>query len=240
MDLLPLTYLLACGMASPSSLRPGRRTYYPALLASSILFMCSYGGMLVSRFPLIDPWLVEKIPTFVLGISTLFPRIRNNTLFAVCFFMTRIVFHIVLGISFLFEENRKAVTGGSYIPALLLVCIFPFHVTWFVGCIKGFILRARRKTTPVSVSLTKSVALGPSPAPSSVPFILPAHLRRFSHRRSTFERALQSFQYDSRESPASKSMTISHVVFTYMPRRETLYEWVGLGQKQRRRTMTGG
>lgn len=167
---------------------------------------------------------------------------RNNTLFAVCFFTTRIIFHIVLGVSFVFEENRRAVTDGSYIPAILLASTFPFHVIWFVGCIKGFICRARRKTTPVS--LTQVVALGPSPAPScgrlsSVSLIPFALFGRLSQRHQTFEGRFRSVQYRFLEIPIPRHMTIPSAVSAYLPRREALYERVGLGQEQRRKILTG-
>jgi hypothetical protein len=40
-------------------------------------------------------WL-PQLPTFPLSLSTLFPRTRSNTLFALSFIATRIVFHLVL------------------------------------------------------------------------------------------------------------------------------------------------
>ncbi|KAJ6463125.1 hypothetical protein C8R47DRAFT_1225248 [Mycena vitilis] len=39
---------------------------------------------------------VMELPTFLLGLSTLIPRLRSNALFALAFFATRIVFHVVL------------------------------------------------------------------------------------------------------------------------------------------------
>ncbi|KAJ7670062.1 hypothetical protein DFH06DRAFT_1372759, partial [Mycena polygramma] len=39
---------------------------------------------------------VMELPTFLLGLSTLLPRLRSNVLFALAFFATRIVFHVVL------------------------------------------------------------------------------------------------------------------------------------------------
>ncbi|KAG6826908.1 hypothetical protein H0H92_013933 [Tricholoma furcatifolium] len=160
--------------------------------------------------------------------------------------MTRILFHIIMAISFAFEENRLAQTDGSYVPSILLTCILPLHVTWFVGCIKGFIRRAKGQAqiTSTPPASPVDVAHGPSPAPSSTrPTSLPpSHapaprlLRlRLSHRRQSFERALRSFRYDFLESPTSKRILISNAVSAYMPRRETLYEWIGLGQRRRRR-----
>ncbi|KAG5717415.1 hypothetical protein E4T56_gene7691 [Termitomyces sp. T112] len=79
-----------------------------------------------------------EIPTFVLGISTLFPQLRCDSLFAVCFFMTRILLHIVLG-------------------------ILPLHLLWFMKCIKRFICRARR-TIPVPHPPSVTGNLTPRPS----------------------------------------------------------------------------
>ncbi|ESK92493.1 hypothetical protein Moror_4464 [Moniliophthora roreri MCA 2997] len=55
-----------------------------------------------------------ELPIFILGLSILAPRTRSNILFAATFFLTRIVFHIVLG------------------------------VNWFYGCLQGFLRRYRK------------------------------------------------------------------------------------------------
>ena len=39
---------------------------------------------------------VMELPTFILGLSTLVPRLRSNVLFAVTVCATRIAFHLVL------------------------------------------------------------------------------------------------------------------------------------------------
>ncbi|KAG6853760.1 hypothetical protein C0991_001590 [Blastosporella zonata] len=127
----------------------------------------------------------------------------------------------------------------------MLTCIFPLHVTWFVGCIKGFLRRAHQSTPPaVAVA---GVVSEPSPAPSATrptkhisdatTPLLPLPPRpfrlRLSHRRQSFERALRSFRYDFLESPTSKRLLISNAVSAYIPRREVLYEWVGLRRRRR-------
>lgn len=90
-----------------------------------------------------------EVPTFFLGFMTLYPELRSNVVFAVAFFLTRILFHIVLGVSYFLQDNRTHATGGSLIPSLLLASIFPLHAMWFYGCIKGFIRRASKRHTPV-------------------------------------------------------------------------------------------
>ena len=80
----------------------------------------------------------------------LHPDLRSNTVFAVSFFLTRILFHFFLCISYFLHDNRTQATGGSYLPSLLLAIIFPLHATWFYGCIQGFYRRASQRHTPTS------------------------------------------------------------------------------------------
>ncbi|KAF5371445.1 hypothetical protein D9757_010013 [Collybiopsis confluens] len=104
-----------------------------------------------------------EFPTFVLGIAAVFPRLRSNVFFAVSFFVTRILFHIVLVYNYYLPKNRPlspsalsafrslssfAVEGspiGSTAPAVILACVFPMHASWFMGCLQGFKKRAKAK-----------------------------------------------------------------------------------------------
>ena len=103
------------------------------------------GGTVLPCFLPHFPLLLSptKLPTFILGISFLYPRLRSNIAFAVAFFMTRIAFHVVMFISYLIPYNRASVTGGSYLPSAILAGVFPMHVMWFKGCVQGFIKRNR-------------------------------------------------------------------------------------------------
>ena len=92
----------------------------------------------------------NKVPTFFLGFMTLHSDFRSNTLFAVAFFLTRILFHVILCISYFLHDNRTQTTGGSYLPSLILATIFPVHAMWFYGCLKGFFRRASQRHTPIS------------------------------------------------------------------------------------------
>jgi len=204
-----------------------------------------------------------EIPTFVLGISSLYPQLRNNVMFAVTFFATRIVLHAVLAFSYYSFENRLATTDGSLVPAFILALIFPLHLTWFAGCIKGFIRRAASRRiestpTPRVVSLNIERAVPPerhiSPVaagsrtvskPSEVPLsyvperpseVSPPFKIRLSHRRKSFERAVRSLQLDFLVLPSSSTLSASKVSFSgkvaeYLPGREAVYDYVGLGKK---------
>jgi len=93
---------------------------------------------------------VMEIPTFVLGLGSIISRLRSDVIFALCFFTTRIVYHIVLAVSLAIQHDA---IGGSFVPAIIMAGIFPLHAFWFVGCIKGFLERA--KTVEKSVPVTR-------------------------------------------------------------------------------------
>lgn len=80
-----------------------------------------------------------QIPTFVLASASLDPRLRSDAVFATTFFLTRIVLHVALGISLI--ARRVEVIDGSLGPGAIMACIFPLHVFWFTGCVKGFVKR---------------------------------------------------------------------------------------------------
>ncbi|KAJ7620199.1 hypothetical protein FB45DRAFT_799423 [Roridomyces roridus] len=93
-----------------------------------------------------------EFPTFLLGLSTLFPRTRSNIAFAVSFFATRIVLHITLMYSLALPANRP---GGSLGPSLILLTAFPMHAMWFWGCLKGF---ARRRVARIPAAKSTSTS----------------------------------------------------------------------------------
>ncbi|KAL0071114.1 hypothetical protein AAF712_001672 [Marasmius tenuissimus] len=85
-----------------------------------------------------------EFPTFILGLSILAPKTRSNVLFAVVFFLTRILFHIILAITYALPDVRQHVTRGSFAISGILLGVLPLHVSWFVGCLKGFVRRAKK------------------------------------------------------------------------------------------------
>ncbi|KAJ7778915.1 hypothetical protein B0H16DRAFT_1683226 [Mycena metata] len=86
-----------------------------------------------------------ELPTLLLGLSTLLPPLRSNTLFALAFLLTRILLHLVLLLSY-------ARTPATRVPALILAGVFPLHVMWFAGCVRGFVRRFRARVAKVVVA----------------------------------------------------------------------------------------
>lgn len=177
-----------------------------------------------------------------MGITTLYPRFRSNSLFAILFFMTRIVLHIILALSYFFRKNRMYATDGSFVPAAILTLIIPLHVTWFIGCMKGFIRRAGEKCSvqpppiislDISVEEVNSLNKGSKSAhnlPSPRPFKL-----GLSRRRQSIEKIFRSFGLDVLESPSTvpPRILLSSTMFAYIPPRQTVFEYVGLGKGKR-------
>jgi len=67
--------------------------------------------------------MIEELPTFLLSIGSFNNSFRNDTLFGISFFITRIVFHIIL--MFLFRNNEFQFI--FYIPLFTLI----LHLYWF-------------------------------------------------------------------------------------------------------------
>ena len=95
-----------------------------------------------------------QLPTFLLAISSLYPRLRSNIAFAVAFFVTRILLHIIWCISYFMPTNRIHTTGGSILPSVMLAGVFPLHALWFRGCVKGFIKRHKEDRAPARKVVT--------------------------------------------------------------------------------------
>ncbi|KAJ7054240.1 hypothetical protein C8F01DRAFT_1235389 [Mycena amicta] len=85
---------------------------------------------------------IMELPTFLLGLGTLLPRLRSDNLFGVLFFLTRIALHLVLIFTYCLSTHRP---HGSIAPALILSSVFPLHAMWFLGCVKGFVRRANKR-----------------------------------------------------------------------------------------------
>jgi hypothetical protein len=180
--------------------------------------------------------------------------------FAVAFFLTRILFHIILGVSYFLHDNRTQILGGSFVPSILLAMIFPLHAMWFYGCIQGFIRRAASGHTPVStIPDTPSVdqKVNPPPPesqskrtrrsrPSSKPVDNQYNVRlanttpspAFSDYDSKLERSkLRSRRFYSRSLSLSSNDSRSSVtgrlrtkLYASLPNREVVFDYVGLGR----------
>ncbi|TFK32379.1 hypothetical protein BDQ12DRAFT_504141 [Crucibulum laeve] len=167
-----------------------------------------------------------QIPTFILGITSLYPHLRSNLLFALAFFSTRILFHLVLIVSFLLPESRMQTVGGSYVPAAVLAMIFPLHAMWFSGCIKGFYKRAHKKVEIIpsvialdmySDDVSTGVPSTPKDSRQTHTAIIPIARRR------------QSYGNEAREREDGTGLVLVGG-YVSLPGRETVFDFVGLGR----------
>ena len=186
----------------------------------------------------------------------LHPYFRSDIVFAVAYFLTRILFHIVLGISYFLHDNRTQATGGSYLPSILLATIFPMHVMWFYGCIKGFYRRASQRRA--SLSTVDEVGISPvdrkvSPPPETQSKrAAPSHPSSkvvgstdttpsptFTTQDSKLEHSkLRSRRFYSRsvnlsstnDSRSSVTGKLRTRLYASLPNREVVFDYVGLGR----------
>jgi len=173
---------------------------------------------------------VMEIPTFVLALGSIAPHLRSDVLFAVCFFVTRIAFHIALCASLVVQ--RHSVTSGSLGPAIIMACIFPLHAHWFSGCINGFLKRAKAAEKPVSAA--KPPANGVSSERRIMPIIsgpvsLYASRMSLARRRTALRTAMRA-RWDqlSAWKASGRLGEMQRRVRAALPGRERVYQYVGL------------
>ena len=190
---------------------------------------------------------------------TLHPDFRSNTAFAIAFFLTRILFHIILGISYFLHDNRTLTTGGSYLPSLLLATILPLHVMWFYGCIQGFYRRASQRHTPIDevIPVHSDRKVSPPPEtqskcadqsrPNTSSVVDNRHNARStdttpSSTFATFDSKLErtklrsrrfysrSISLSSNDSRSSVTGKLRTKLYASLPNREVVFDYVGLGR----------
>ena len=87
--------------------------------------------------------LSMEIPTCLLSASFLWPKLRNDALYVVLFFWTRIALHAALLLESVLPRGRHGAMGGSFTPACLFLAAFIMHAQWFLSSAKGAIRRVR-------------------------------------------------------------------------------------------------
>lgn len=79
-------------------------------------------------YPLYLLHMMSELPTFLLSIGSFDNCLRNDNLFGLTFFSTRIVYHLILTI--VFRQNRLLLG--------LSLAAFGLHVYWFYGWYKKY------------------------------------------------------------------------------------------------------
>lgn len=165
---------------------------------------------------------VMEVPTFVLAVGSLNSRFRSDVLFALSFFTTRIILHLFLCASMV--VSRHDVTNDSYVPGVIVACIFPLHAFWFYGCLKGFVKRAKSgKPQPVKQgSVTISTSLLGSTSSRARSWMLP-------RRRGSLRQAVRAWDRLGLRNAAGRFGDVQRRLRASLPAaREQVYSYVGL------------
>ncbi|WWC60918.1 uncharacterized protein I303_103494 [Kwoniella dejecticola CBS 10117] len=83
---------------------------------------------------------IMELPTFDLGMSNLFPSLRNNIRFLSSFFIFRILYHVIYLVD-VARPHSRSYMGGSWVPTIMLGLALMMHVSWFKGGLTGYIKR---------------------------------------------------------------------------------------------------
>lgn len=89
-------------------------------------------------YPLFLLHMMSELPTFLLSIGSFDSSLRNDNLFGATFFLTRIVYHIILTTIFKLKSNM---IFGFSLASLGL------HIYWFYGWFKKYGLKIFKQTT---------------------------------------------------------------------------------------------
>lgn len=189
-----------------------------------------------------------QIPTLILALGSIAPRLRSDIIFSVSFFTTRIVLHIALCISLILQ--RWDVTNGSFGPAIVMACILPLHAHWFTGCIKGLLKQAKAAEKSVPVKLPVNIISLPGTSrvrirlliglsslsserpitPSvSVPVALYTSRASLARRRTALRMAVRA-RWDQLKlwKTSGRFNDMQRRVRAALPARDRVYQYVGL------------
>ena len=97
-------------------------------------------SLYVGVYPLYLLNMLSELPTFLLSIGSFDSRLRNDNLFGLTFFLTRILYHVLL--TWMFRKNKLILSVS--LAALGL------HVYWFVGWVKKYWCSSKQEPTSKS------------------------------------------------------------------------------------------
>lgn len=104
-------------------------------------------SLYTGAFPIYLLHMLSEAPTLLLSIGSFHEKFRNDNLFGLVFFLTRIVYHIVLTIIF---RKNKLVLGIS-------LAALGMHIYWFYGWFKKYGIDYFTKKSKKVISKTKKI-----------------------------------------------------------------------------------
>lgn len=90
----------------------------------------------IGMFPMYLLHMLSELPTFLLSIGSFDSTLRDDNLFGLTFFITRIVYHIIL--TWMFRDNTVILS--------LSLATLGMHIYWFSGWIKKYFLAQKEDT----------------------------------------------------------------------------------------------
>ena len=91
-----------------------------------------------------------------MALGILAPSMRSNFWFAVSFFATRIVLHVLLLFEYAQADARNYLLKGSWAPVIILFTAFLLHVSWFYKCLKGNLRRIGKQYKVQTTAIVSS------------------------------------------------------------------------------------
>ena len=113
--------------------------------------------------------LYSQIPTLDLGLSNLFPQVRNDLRFLTSFFVIRIALNLFM----VFDCSRSTsrdMFDNAWMPTAMLSLALLLHVMWFKGGVTGYLRRhAKTASQPLKDPVMKAADRIDSTVDSGLP-----------------------------------------------------------------------
>ncbi|ORX33755.1 hypothetical protein BD324DRAFT_584583 [Kockovaella imperatae] len=126
---------------------------------------------MVSESPVFLIAGIMEVPTLDLGLSNLFPQVRNDVRFLSSFFIIRIVFNLYFALDCA-RPSSRVIFDNAWMPTVMLSLALCLHVMWFKGGIVGYLKRQSKTSKSGSTSAVSEIMENPGlsiPATDSCP-----------------------------------------------------------------------
>lgn len=114
-------------------------------LHHSIYTIVNMLSLYTGIFPFYLLQMTSELPTFLLALGSFDSNLRNDNLFGLTFFSTRIVYHIIL--TWMFRKHTL------YLP--LSLAALSLHIYWFYGWYKKYAISTKKLNKKKSIGSCK-------------------------------------------------------------------------------------
>ena len=89
---------------------------------------------------------IFELPTLIMGMASMFPKLRSNIGFTVTFLITRVFFHAAIIYALATDRGLNApFIEGSYMPVSMVSLPFPMHLWWGYKALRSMQRRAAKR-----------------------------------------------------------------------------------------------